>query len=131
MTEESSDEQGAAMIESSDRDLARAVEAVVRDVEGVTGVFRSGGFAAKAVDAGARLIGIRAGDEALVAVDREAAGIRVDVAVGIDGAAGAVATTRRVHEAIGRLGTALGSPFVEIRVTVAHIEEPAPGAALT
>ena len=55
---------------------------------------------------------------------------RVEIAIGVDGTARAVETSRRVHEAIHTLCAARGArraargvPLAKVQVTVAHVDE--------
>ncbi|GAA4487160.1 hypothetical protein [Microbacterium panaciterrae] len=115
------------MSDPRDQELVEDIETAVRAIPGVTGIFRSGTTVAKVVDAGARLLGIRDADASLVRLEQTPEGARVEVAVGVQSSAGAVATTTRVHAAIDALcaGRRIGS--VQIRITVVHVDDATPG----
>lgn len=111
------------MTEPIDRELAVDIEAAVRAAPGVTGLFRVGGVISMVVDAGARAAGISGEGSSLARVERSADGLRVEVAIGVDAAAGSVGSSRRVHEAIDALCTARGLLPAEIHVTVVHVDD--------
>jgi len=111
------------MTESADRELAADIEAAVRVVPGVTAVFRAGGLLSKALVAGAQLLGIGDEEASLVRVVRAPDGIRVEVAIGVHSAAGAVATAHRVQAAIDALGAAHGASLAGVHVTVVHVDD--------
>jgi len=111
------------MIESTDQTLAVELESAVRAVPGVTALFRTGGIIAKVVDAGAQILGIEDSQSSLVRVRPTQTGLHVDVAIGIDGGAGAVETTRGVESAIRALAASRGRDVAGIHVTVVHIDD--------
>ena len=111
------------MIESTDQTLAVEIEAAVRAVPGVTSLFRAGGIIAKVLDAGSQILGIEDSQNSLARVRLTPEGFRVEVAIGIDGSAGAVETTRGVESAIRALAVSRGADVAEIHVTVVHIDD--------
>ncbi|MBO1901727.1 hypothetical protein J4H92_07145 [Leucobacter weissii] len=116
------------MSTASERDLAAGVEAAVRAVPGVSTVFQTGGSASKAVEAGGRLLGIRDRDAPLVRVEDTADGTRVEVAIGVR--ASAAATAHRVRAAIEGVLSRERRPAAGVRITVVHIDEHPPAAAV-
>jgi len=103
--------------------LAADLETAVREVAGVTGLFRVGGVLSNVADAGAEILGLEGARPPLVRVDTAENGWSVEIAIGVDGIAGSVETSRRVHETIHALCAARGIPFTKIQVTVAHVDE--------
>ncbi|MFZ4841886.1 hypothetical protein [Mycetocola saprophilus] len=114
------------MSSAEDFDLAVEIEATVRALPGVTGVFQAGLTVARVVEVGARLLGLRDGAATLVVLERESDAVRVSVAIGVDSSAGAVDTARRTHAAVEAVLRARADTVAGIQVTVVHIEETAP-----
>lgn len=108
--------------------LAADIETAVLAVPGVTAMFRSGNTVSKVVDAGARLLGIRDEDAPLVQVEQTPEGLRVEVAIGVLGSAGAAQTARRAHAAIDAASSRHRAGSVDIRITVVHVDDSAPAA---
>ncbi|RLP82298.1 hypothetical protein D9V34_10940 [Mycetocola lacteus] len=106
-----------------DFELAAEIEATVRALPGVTGVFQAGLTVARVVEVGARLLGLRDGAATLVLLERESDTVRVSVAIGVDSAFGATETARRAHDAVGVALRARGEGAASIHVTVVHIEQ--------
>ncbi|MCS4275931.1 hypothetical protein M2390_001103 [Mycetocola sp. BIGb0189] len=108
-----------------DFELAAEIEATVRALPGVTGVFQAGLTVARVVEVGARLLGLRDGAATLVLLERESDTVRVSVAIGVDSAFGATETARHTHDAVDTLLRARGDAASSIQLTVVHIEETA------
>jgi hypothetical protein len=103
--------------------LSSEIEAAVRAVPGVSGLFRVGTLA-NAIDAGVRLLGIRDGSP-FVRLERSPDGLRADIAIGVHEHAGAVETIRRVQAAASAVIAAQHPAPADVRVTVVHINDAA------
>ena len=114
------------MTTSQEQVLCEDLETSVRATPGVTTIFRSGTIVSNAIDAGARLLGVREEDSPLIRVETTPQGARVEVAIGVRADVGAVQTTPRVHAAIGQVLARHGIVATEIRITVVHVEDAAP-----
>ncbi len=111
------------MSERYEGELAEEIDATVRSVPGVTGVFRSGSAVRKAFDAGARVIGRRNAEDQFVRLEQTSVGLRVEAAIGVRASAGVVQTSRRVQAAISALCGGSHITVAEIYVTVVHIDD--------
>lgn len=105
--------------------LSTEIEAAVRAIPGVSGLFRAGTFAANAIDAGVRLLGIHDGSAPFVRLERNHDGLRADIAIGVHEHSGAVETVRRVQEAAHAVIAAQDPAAAEVRITVVHINDAA------
>ncbi|MDR6868008.1 hypothetical protein J2Y69_002616 [Microbacterium resistens] len=103
-----------------ERELAFAIETALLETPGIAVLFPVDGAVSVAVDAGARLLGIRTDREPLVRVRAESEPIEVDASLGADGTLGAADTTRTARQVI----RALLPPTTEarIRLTLAQID---------
>lgn len=113
------------MSESTEQAVAADIEAAVRALPGVTGVFRSGGLLAKLVDAGAEALGTAEQRAPFVRWETGETGPRADVAIGVRASAGAAETSARAHEVATVICREHGIAGADIRVTVVHIDEDA------
>lgn len=116
-------EQTGQGMAADDQAMAAEIEAAVRAVPGVTAIFRTGGFVAKMLGAGAQLLGIQQGRTPLIQWEHAAEGVRVEAAIGVHTAAGAAQTSRRVHEAITALCEDRGYTPRDIQITVVHLDD--------
>lgn len=108
---------------SQKQTLATDIEVAVRAIPGVSTLFRSGTLVSNAIDAGARLIGIREDSAPRVQLEQAPDGLRADIAIGIRERAGAVETIRRVEAAVRAVIAERNSEPADIRITVVHIDE--------
>ena len=111
------------MTTSQEHALASDIELATRAMPGVGALFRVGSLASNALDAGARAIGIRDHSDSLIRLDQTPAGLRVDIAIGVQAHAGAVETTRRVHAAVRAVIAEQHRAPANIRITVVHIDD--------
>lgn len=111
------------MSETSSAVLAAEIEAAVRAVVGVEDVYRTGSLVSNAIDAGARLLGARDADGALVRVRTTDAGCHVSVSIGVRSAAGAPGTARAVRAAVSERLAAHGVVDAAVEVTVVHVAD--------
>lgn len=109
------------MTEEQNNDFSRRIEAVVRQVPGVAGIFHAGGFVSGIVDAGARVLGIRDSEEAVIRVDRDGERTRIDVAMSVYSSVGALDTTRRVEAAIRDFFAGNSHGIADVRITVVRV----------
>ncbi len=115
------------MTEDDIRKLIDDIDTTVRAIPGVTGLFSPRGAGAKLVDAGARMLGIRPDDTSLIHLEQTEDGARVEVAIGVQAAAGAVETSCRVQAEIRALCAEQHVVLSEIHVTVVHIDDTSHG----
>ncbi|WP_110590457.1 hypothetical protein [Microbacterium suaedae] len=104
------------------------IEAAVRDVPGVAEVYPVGSLVSRAVDVGARLLGVRDDEAPRVRVEEGISSVRVEVAIGVRVVHGAGSVARDVHDAIRAAVGVRNEERPEIRLTVVHVDdELAPG----
>ncbi len=111
------------MTEKYGQQLVDDIDTTVRAIPGVTALFSSRGAASNLVDAGAKVLGIRAADTSPIRLEHAEGGPRVEIAIGVQAAAGAVETSCRVQAAIRALCAAQNVVLSEIHVTVVHIDD--------
>jgi len=106
----------------NDADLAGDVETVLRAVPGVAALHPAGSAASRIVDAGARALGVLAGDPALVALRRAGDRLRVEAAIAVRSDSRAADAARLAHAAVSVLLARRGEGEAEVRLTVVRIE---------
>lgn len=117
------------MNDSTDQVVAAEIEAAVRALPGVTGIFRAGGILSKLADAGAEVLGGPEHRAPAVRWENGANGARAEVSIGVRASAGAAETGARAHEAVSAVCVERGIVGAEVRITVVHIDEDAARAA--
>jgi hypothetical protein len=110
---------------SQEHALTAHIERTIRATPGVAALFRAGSLVSNVIDAGARVIGIRGESEPLIRLEHTPEGLRVDIAIGVEGHAGAVETIRHVGAAVSVVVEEWHRAPAEIRITVVHITDTA------
>lgn len=101
--------------------LAERIEAAVLSTPGVRSVYRAGSLVANLVGAGAVALGVRSEAEPVVSVAVTEAGAQVEVSIGVEYTAPAVATLRSVRAAIESVLSADALHSAGIAITIAYV----------
>ena len=104
------------------RDIAAAIETVVRSTPGVRSVYRSGSLISNLVRAGAAAMGVRTDDEPIVSVVSGGEGVAVEATVGVASDARSADVLQAVHAAIDILLRERDLQRESITLTVAHVQ---------
>lgn len=104
-------------------ELADTVQDALLGVPGVVRLYRSGATAAKLLRAGAELVGLRDGDDPLVAVQERDGALRVTAALGVDAAHEAGTVCRAAHAAAAEALSGRGADGAQLTLTVVHLIE--------
>lgn len=104
------------------RDLALRIEALLREVDGVCGVYRSGSLISNLLRAGTAALGGTRGGEPIVSVASGADGIAVEASIGVDVGAASGAILREARGAVDALLAAEGLSRESISLIVAYVQ---------
>lgn len=104
-------------------ELADTVQDALLGVPGVVRLYRSGATAAKLLQAGAELVGLRDGESSLVTVREQDGSWRVTAALGVDADHEAGTVCRAAHAAAAEALAGRGADGAQLRLTVVHLIE--------
>ena len=109
------------MTERAADHLEAALEAAIRSVPGVTGLYRTGSGVAKLVDASAALLRGQQQRSPLVRVEHGTAGVTVTAAVGVDAAVSSVQVLELASAAVADAVAASQLALEQVHLTVVHL----------
>ncbi|MGM7698428.1 hypothetical protein [Microbacterium sp. A84] len=107
-------------------ELVPDIEVLVLATPGVLALYRTGSVVTNLISAAVEQWGTSEDAASRVVVTRRGDVAEVDIAIGIESAAGAVETAQAVHERVQALLLSRGEQGAFVRITVAHVADGRP-----